>query len=91
MEYTDLKAGQTVQVFIPVMNAFYSFKVLDYGGEGFLLDSVKKIDGHEYWRNISSQEQVDAFFYIHKGQITDEAFEKAEEHYKRNGLGWIFN
>lgn len=100
MKYKDLKDGQKVEVYIPAMNNFYRMEITDYDGKGAFLVSnygckkCDKIGGHETGFILNNQEDVDNFFYMHKGSIKQNELscvtENAEEHYKLNKRRWIF-
>lgn len=101
MDYKDFKDGQKVNVFIPAMNNFYNMEISDYDGKGaFLISNYgckkrNKIGGHEAAFVLKDQNDVENFFYIHKGALKnselEEVTKKAEEQYKRNNKSWIFN
>jgi hypothetical protein len=102
MNYTDLKDGKKVNVYIPAMNRFYKMDVTFRAGDelgGFSISNYgsKKtnlIDGHEFLGIVRNQEDVDNFFYMQKEAVTgkegDLSFEKADAHFAKNGKSWIF-
>jgi hypothetical protein len=104
MNYTDLKHGQKVNVYIPAMKSFYKMDVAtrEFGNDklgGFSITNYctgkrNRIEGHEFLGIVRNQEDVDNFFYIQKEPFTsnegDLSFEKADAHYVKNGKGWIF-
>lgn len=103
MKYEDLKDGQRVNVYIPAMSRFYKMDVNHRIGDelgGFTISNLgcrknNLIDGHEYRAILRSQEDVDNFFYMQLEPVTgkegDMSFKKADEHFAKNGLRWIFN
>ncbi|MES2487581.1 MAG: hypothetical protein V4581_16745 [Bacteroidota bacterium] len=96
MKYNELKDGMSVSVYIPACNTFYKMQVAktvnesEFSISNLCLSKHHRIEGHEYRATVKSQEDVDAFFYMHKGKVDDIAHEMAQEHYKQNTRDWIF-
>jgi len=95
MLYENLRGGKKVKVYIPTLKRFYIMDVTACVSGGFSIsnyDTGKNnlIQGHEFLREINNQDDVDKFFYMFYGPMSDEAYELAEKHYEKNGLAWIF-
>lgn len=101
MNYTDLKDGEKVNVYIPSMNRFYKMNVTfrdgdELGGFSISNNGTKNnlIDGHEFLGIVRNQKDVENFFYMQKEPVTgkegDLSFEKANAHFVKNNKSWIF-
>lgn len=96
MKYNELKDGMVVKIYIPANKTFYKMQVTktinenEFSISNICLKPHHRIEGHEYRATVKTQEDIDAFFYMHKGKLDDQAFDLADEHFKRNGREWIF-
>lgn len=93
--FEKLKDGIKVHIYIPTLKAFHKMEVSNYASGGFSISNYclgknHRIQGHDYIALVGSQEDLEKFFFIECGKITEESYIKANRHFSRNQLGWIF-
>lgn len=92
MNYSNFKNKQKIMVYIPLTKRFHNAEVIETVDGDFTLAFTKPIQGHhDVIKRISTQEQLDKWFYVDfRKKITNQLFDAAESKFKVNGKEWIF-